>query len=74
MIVGGYELHLYCMKGDDCPNTPPKASHWAGEGYCGKFSGYNERAAKKGARRAGWVFVGGDVLCPTCAFSRKEQG
>ena len=75
MIVGGYDLHLYCR------NELPISYSFARKGPCpaghhedgqdrAEFFGSNERQACVLARRAGWKFTGGNVLCPQCAKAK----
>lgn len=63
MIVGGYTLDLYCR------NHPTSGgslhTSWGEEGVA-QFTGRSVSGCRGLARRAGWRFVAGDVLCPAC--------
>ena len=63
MIVGCYTLDLYCREA--------KREHKYGDANevgTGKasFYGNNITKTREQARKAGWKFVGDDVLCPAC--------
>ena len=66
MIVGCYDLHLYC----DFPDGEWK--HRAKEP--GQFTGRTFSAAKRDAVRHGWHFHsdGKRVICPTCARNGRK--
>lgn len=69
MIVGGYDLHLYCDTGNVEPDTEKHPPHGYEEGRA-QIYGRNEREAMATARAAGWTFkAGGFTYCPRC--SRK---
>jgi hypothetical protein len=74
MIVGGYDLHLYCDTGNtkpDCANmVEPHTYDYQGST---EIAGHNERDAMKQAREHGWTFkAGGFVYCPRCSKARKK--
>lgn len=76
MIVGGYDLHLYCDTGNTTPDAAKGAPivevHGYLDGGFGAFMDRNESRAKAKARRAGWTFKsGGFVYCPTCSRKKK---
>lgn len=64
MIVGGYDLHLYCRYTDCHPaayNPDVKVQSKA------EFHGPNEAACRRQARARGWVFNNdSDVTCYHC--------
>lgn len=67
MIVGCYDLHLYCDYPDD------SWQHRANEPT--QFTGRTFTQAKGEAVAAGWKFSGGRhgrVLCPTCFKSGRR--
>jgi hypothetical protein len=72
MIVGCYSLDLYCS----IPR-PQHLNQWIDidDVRRGKFpmqfTGATERQCKAKARKQGWIFKGGDVICPDCAARRK---
>lgn len=76
MIIGGYDLHLYCDTGNETPDTAKSAPAVEAHGYLnggfGEFHASNERMAKADAKAAGWTFKpGGFVYCPTCSRKKK---
>lgn len=71
MIVGGYELHLYC-EGRTCAELAPLGL--GRKRHPGQFGGRNERAARKEARAAGWRFKGGECYCKECACKDGISG
>jgi hypothetical protein len=70
MIVGGYELHLYCPY-VACRDM---GSYWLQ--MRGEFSEPTRAAAFRAARRAGWRFgKEGECVCKHCAAQgRKPRG
>jgi len=70
MIVGGYDLHLYC-KNETLPLVGSDASCLKGfhryNEFPHEFYGRNEREVMKQARKRGWKFRDGDAICPRCA-------
>lgn len=77
MIVGGYDLHLYCRH-EDLPlhydylgrNVPP--GHHLADEFPHEFHGRNEREAMAKARRKGWRFRDGDAECPRCVTNSRR--
>lgn len=72
MIIGGYDLHLYCDTGNEEPDTVNRSTvpeiHGYIDGGTAQFNGHNEREAKAQARAVGWTFKpGGFVYCPRCS-------
>lgn len=67
MIVGGYQLDLYCRfspvsLGAD-PDRPFDRRHYR---MLAQFCGDSRRETMRAARAAGWKFYKGDVTCPEC--------
>lgn len=58
MIVGGYDLHLYC-RFKNCRDSFP--NHETAE-----FAAPSMGSAYNDARVAGWHFVKGDCICRQC--------
>lgn len=72
MIIGAYTLNLYCVNdpvggGEGCKNP-----HILMPDRTGEFVGQNERSARRRARRSGWRFTKGDVICPWCTGKKTE--
>jgi hypothetical protein len=70
MIVSCYSMDLYRV------NIPTGV--WKHDdmtyGYgTGQFIGRTEGECKGEARRKGWRFVGGDVICPHCVKAGKAK-
>lgn len=75
MIVGGYDLHLYCNAGEEWRAAHPgewDARHEGG-GKAAEFSGSNRAEAIRAARARGWAvnWKKGTAYCPACAAERK---
>jgi len=76
MIVGGYELHLYCDLAGCIKYDPPGADPM-GEYLPAQFHADTYWKAKKLAREAGWYFFKSKagapprVRCPDCSGKRK---
>lgn len=74
MIVGCYSLHLYCVY-DELPtwyhhehgDEPVPFGFHAYREFPAEFDGRTEAECKRQARKRGWKFRDGDVLCPRCA-------
>ena len=69
MIVGCYDMHLYCDAGNPEPGmvddgkSYENRAHGFEEGF-GEFTGHTEAECKRWARRAGWKFLSdGRVFC-----------
>lgn len=69
MIIGCYDMHLYCDAGNAEPGYLDDGKsyedrlHGFEEGS-GEFTGQTESGCKRSARRAGWVFAkDGRVFC-----------
>lgn len=78
MIVGGYDLHLYCDTGNDAPDTVNPATVPHLHGYLGggqsEYAGHNEADCKRQAKKAGWHFARDDrVYCPKCNKSKRVK-
>lgn len=73
MIVGCYDMHLYCRNEDaetfePLPGRTEPAGPWHRYAeFPHQFTGRNERECKAAARRRGWRFSSGDATCPRCA-------
>lgn len=73
MIVGGYDLHLYCEH-ETLPHyfgqgSVPKGYHAPSE-FPHEFQGGSKAECNAAARKRGWTFRrDGTVVCPRC--SRK---
>ncbi len=65
MIVGGYQLDLYC-DGEHPPYD--RAATYT-------FTGWDRAQARKAARKAGWSFAkdGKKTYCPSCSKIAKKQ-
>jgi hypothetical protein len=63
MIVGGYQLDLYCDTEPSCPHANKFTSVQA------QYVGQTERECLKQARKDGWKFKKDNTLCycPGCA-------
>lgn len=64
MIVGGYDLHLYCDV-DSADGMPSKSHHGYKEG-AGQFYGETRADAMRSARQSGWAIRHGKATCPKC--------
>ena len=71
MIVGCYDMHLYCRH--DRPvsyvqeyQPVPLGHHRHGE-FPHQFTGRTDADCRRKARASGWVFSNGDATCPRCA-------
>ena len=69
MIVGCYNLHLYC---DGDPPTCDRVIKFLGGAEFGSMC-RNEREARKEARESGWSFEGKTCFCPGCTKLRKKS-
>lgn len=58
MIVGGYDLHVYC-DGERC-------------GSSGEYYGRTQREAYREARAQGWRFRGKEVFCDRHAGKQRK--
>lgn len=71
MIIGGYELHLYCDTGNDKPDTVNSATIPHIHNYDGgfeQFVGVDKADCNRRAKRRGWRFArDGRVYCPRCS-------
>ena len=69
MIVGGYELHLYC----DAPGHVDTRKD--GKTDMGLFHADSGEAARKKARKAGWSvnLVMQTALCPVCKKKKTQH-
>ena len=73
MIAKGYTMDLYCRNEGlpvwygDAADTP-KGHH--PPNYSGTYFGESRREVEGYARKGGWVFSEGDVICPYCAGKR----
>lgn len=63
MIVGGYDLHLYCRH--EKLHAERDGKYGSKSGFA-EFHGYNKNDAYGDARKAGWKFSNFDVTCPGC--------
>lgn len=70
MIVGGYDLHLYCANGTMGDSSRPSScvvrETYSWEDGSHQFAGPDKRDCMKQARAAGWRFRKGDCVCPAC--------
>ena len=67
MITGCYALHLYCRHSSVSTGAPVTDTEIRRHGQGpAEFTGPTLRAARREARRLGWRFRGGDVVCPAC--------
>jgi hypothetical protein len=66
MVVGGYELHLYCDYPDDT-YAHRGSGQFPGPGF-GEFSGDKGSECRRDARQSGWKIEKGEMraLCPMC--------
>lgn len=65
MIVGSYQLHLYCDFNDDSYEHRGSAQH-PGPGFQEISEEETLTRAIRRARRYGWQFSRGGCLCPFC--------
>lgn len=71
-------MQLYCRNSPISTASPAESAalfkwheargHWEARMYGGR----TRAAARRAARRAGWVFSRGDVLCSACAAERRS--
>ena len=76
MIVGCYDMHLYCrheslpfvyvMDYEPCPK-----GHHRNDEFPHQYSGKTEADCKRQARAEGWKFSTGDATCPRCSGVAK---
>lgn len=74
MIVGGYELHLYCRNGKGCKFISKGYEDFLGgnkftsyESASSFIGGESKAACMKIAKSRGWKFKADDVICKWCA-------
>lgn len=75
MIVGCYDLHLYCR--NDLPkyydSGPVPIGYHAWDGQPDQYTGATLAEAKAASKKRGWTWQrDGDVTCPLC--NRKAKG
>ncbi len=74
MIVGCYDLELYCDNGDNGEDCPDYKS------WCmnpnGTFTGYDRAEAYRKARSLGWRIGKEKCYCPKCSGKHRphQQG
>jgi hypothetical protein len=72
VIVGGYELHLYCAR-EGCEAEADRESSRATGGLAGSFAGSNEREAVAAAMARGWIFCRGEAWCSRKCLNPKSR-
>ena len=70
MIVGCYSMDLYCSNDARCVGEIGPYQRQVR--FCG-FTGETAAQCRKEARKIGWKFINGDVICPKCTAVRKTD-
>lgn len=69
MIISGFTLDLYCgvigCNGGEHGLYPTQQTYYAKE---------RASTARRLARHDGWLFLSGDVICPTCNKAKRKLG
>ena len=72
MIIGCYDMHLYCAAKCAAERRRQTSKHAGGAGPAvGQFTHpHNEQGARREARRWGWVFAKDEAWCSTDCLKR----
>lgn len=70
MIIGGYDLHLYCDYPDEDYEHRGSAAH-PGPSHV-QIMEPSKRAAYAEARKRGWAFRMNKCLCPYCKRRKRS--